>query len=205
MSAGELPKDDQPPDDSTDHRLDMDLLRDRMSAVDRKSRAGWAPSDAVIDLSPSSSELPLSDSDSAEFLSAFESLGTLWVIVFTNVSDGSDGVYSLSIGDESIVLAFEEREEAQRYSICLEAQEFPMPQVCELDSEELRNFCGEAGFRLGFVPKGSLISPPEESAIEDLDKWRGEPKSKHADRDSLGMSEEDIETMKKKLDSLFGQ
>lgn len=203
-AAPDLPPDDQP-SEGQDHRLDMELLRQRMSDVDRKAKAGWAPSDAVIDLSTAMGKMTLGDSDEAEFVAAFERLQTLWVIVFTNVSDGSDGVYSLSIGEESIVLAFQDREEAQRYSLCLEAQEFPSPQICELDSSELKNFCGEAGFRLGFVPKGSLISPPDESAIDDLDKWRGKPNSSRSDKDSVGMSEEDIETMKKRLDSLFGQ
>ena len=207
MCARSLPPEDQAPSSSNEpgeHPLDMELLRRRMSDVDRKRRAGWAPSDDVIDLSNATSHA-LSEADDLEFVNAFEKLEGLWVIVFTNAADGTEGVYSLSIGEESIVLAFQEKEEAQRYALCLEVQEFPMPQICMMDSEELRNFCGEAGFRLGFVPTGSLISPPEESAIDDMDKWRGKPNGGTEGDDSVGLSDEDIETMKKRLDSLFGE
>lgn len=197
---------DQPSDapDPADKHIDMDLLRRRMSDVNRKGSTFQA-NEAVVDISAMSDGVAMEEVDEDEFLSQFNGIRTLWVIVFTNVSDGSDGVYSLTISEENIVLAFQDRTEAQRYALCLEAQEFPSPQVCELDSRELRNFCSESGFRLGFVPKGALISPPEESAVEDLDKWRGEPPARNGRDDSTGLSAEDIETMKKRLDSLFGQ
>lgn len=187
-------------------RLDMDLLKQRMADLEaRNDSTSGVPSESVIDLSTVIAEAAEVTTDSSEFVEEFEKLRTLWVIIFTNATDGSDGVYSLTIAEDNIVLAFQEREEAQRYAMCLEAQEFPRPQVCELDSSELKHFCGESGFRLGFVPKGALITPPEESAIDDIDTWRGEPKSNRATKDSTGLSEEDIEVMRKRLDSLFGQ
>lgn len=206
MCADELPPGDRPHGDADgggEHPLDMEVLRRRMADVDRKRRAGWAPSDSVIDMSGGDGH-SVSDEDEMALVEAFERLEGLWIIVFTSAADGTEGVYSLALGDENIVLAFQEKEEAQRYAICLEVQEFPMPQICMMASEELRDFCAEAGFRLGFVPTGSLISPPEESAIDDLDMWRGKPNGR-ADGDSVGLSEEDIESMKKRLDSLFGE
>lgn len=197
--------DDLPSDvpDPADKHIDMDLLRRRMSDIGRKGSSEFKPSEAVIDITAVTDGLSMEHVEEDEFLDQFKNLNTLWVIVFTNANDGTDGVYSLSVSDENIVLAFEERSEAQRYALCLETQEFPAPQICELDSNDLRNFCGESGFRLGFVPKGALITPPEESAVEDLDKWRGEPSKDLGG--STGMSEEDIDTMKKRLDTLFGE
>lgn len=197
--------DDVPSDapDPADKHIDMDILRRRMSDIGRKRGPGFNPAEAVVDLSSVTDGMSMEEVEEDEFLKQFENLKSLWVIVFTNANDGSDGVYSLTVSEEHIVLAFEDRTEAQRYALCLETQEFPSPQVCELDSAELRKFCGESGFRLGFVPRGALITPPEESAIEDLDSWRGEPSSPLDG--STGLSKEDIEMMKKRLDSLFGQ
>lgn len=180
--------------------FNMEILRRRMTRLDDRQKAGHQPSDHVTDLSSSDDEDEDDFFETKKLVEEFEKMGAVWVIVFTNTTDGSEGVYSLSVADENIVLAFQDKEEAQRYSFCLEAQKFPVPQVCELETSELREFCSESGFRLGFVPKGSLITPPEESAIEDIDKWKG------TDNDSpSGMSPEDIDIMKRRLDSLFGQ
>lgn len=193
-------------DEREPHHLDMDLLKKRMADLEaKKNNTSSAFNESVINLSSVIAEATEFTTEGRELMDDFENLRTLWVIIFTNTADGSDGVYSLTVAEANIVLAFQEREEAQRYALSLEAQEFPRPQVCELDSSELKHFCGEAGFRLGFVPKGALITPPDESAIEEIDAWRGEPNSSRATKDSTGLSEEDLEIMKKRLDSLFGQ
>lgn len=185
--------------------LDMNLLSDRIKELDDSSSPAVPNSPTqVVDISIAlQNDTHLAEVD-ADFLKDFDNVSSLWVILFTATADGSEGVYSLTVGDENIVLAFQQRSEAQRYALCLEAQDFPVPQVCELDTDELRQFCEEAGFRLGFVPSGSLISPPDESAIDDIDKWRGENDTKARDG-TVGMSEEDIDIMKKRLDNLFGQ
>lgn len=194
------------PSPSEDAPLDMELLRRRMADLLSSSSS----SESVLDLSsmkhgqiPSDSDDNLPSSD--PIVETFKNLSSVWVILFTNASDGSDGVYSLSVAEENIVLAFEARDEAHRYAMCLELQDFPSPQLCELDADEVHQFCMEEGFRLGFVPMGSVVTPPEESAIDDMEQWRGEPSSPRADKDALGMSEEDLEAMRKRFDTLFGQ
>ncbi|KAI0563181.1 hypothetical protein FGB62_45g148 [Gracilaria domingensis] len=198
--------------------LNLEVLRRRISDLDARQKAGHAPTDTV---SGSVKEVPGAsfeyrrvnralepqddDDDDAEVLqliSDFESLRNVWVIVFTNRVDSSEGIY-INVGDENIVLAFQDKEEAQRYSLCLEQQQFPMPKVAELETGELAEFCSESGFRLGFVPKGSLITPPEQSAVDDLDKWRSDSSSSSKSSD-LGMTSEEIDTMRKRFDTLFG-
>lgn len=202
-----IPPPDSPgdlPEDSTNKpkpHFNLDVLRRRISDLDERQKAGYSASDSVDNISSNENE---NDMESVQLIRDFENLRNVWVIVFTNANDNSEGIYSLSIADENIVLAFQDKEEAQRYAMCLEQQEFPSPKITDLETKELSDFCTESDFRLGFVPKGSLISPPEESAIDDLDKWRGDHSASDSKGD-VGMTQEEIELMKKKLDSLFGQ
>lgn len=201
MAVPPPPEDGDEPRNEQNPFIDMDVLRRRMSDLDDRSKAGHSPSDRVSPELVSVEEHEIGDSDLKRFVHNFEHLTSVWVIAFTSAVDGTEGIYSLSVSDENIVLAFEDKEEAQRYALCLEAQKFPAPQISELETTELCDFCNESGFRLGFVPKGSLVTPPEESAIEDLDKWRGKPPRS---KGQTGMSDEEIDIMKKRLDSLFG-
>lgn len=198
--------DDDAPDPASERLAEVlfnhEVLRRRISDLENQKNSSSSTSDHVLDLIASEDSDDISVENAEALISQFESLAKVWVIVFTNTASGCEGVYSLSIADESIVLAFQEREDAHRYAICLEAQMFPEPQLCEMDSTELSEFCSESGFRLGFVPKGMPITPPDESAVDDLDKWRGKPTS---DSNGTGMSEDDIDAMRKRFDSLFGQ
>lgn len=178
----------------------MELLRRRMNDLQTRLTNGHMPTDRVIDIGATMHDEITEEDASDDMIQNFVNLHSVWTIIFTNAVDGSEGVYSLAIGSENVILAFEDRQEAQRYALCLEAQTFPSPKISELETSELCDFCTDSGSRLGFVPAGSLITPPDESAVEDLDKWRGKSSG-----NDTGMSQEDIENMKKRLDSLFGQ
>lgn len=186
--------------------MDMDALRKRIRDVENAQLNEEALSDT------SSEDIDL---EAGKYIEQFESVEALWVIVFTSKED-KEGVYSLSVGDENIVLAFQEQAEANRYAKLLEVQDFPAAKVYKLAARELRDFCTNEGFRLGFVPSGSLITPPEESAIEDSDYWRikkggaddasGSKGDTHPDNDgSSDLSPEDMELMKRRLENLLGQ
>lgn len=219
-------KDDAEPEygsgDFTDPKLflDMDALRKRIRDVEESpDDDGGGPSATLsgsggdldgVEIEISSANLgDLDDSsDAMQFVEQFESISSLWVIIFTSREE-KEGVYSLSLGDESIVLAFQERREAQRYAKMLEGQDFPTAKVCRLESDELREFCLREGFRLGFVPAGSLLAPPGESAIEDEAQWGitaevDQPPANGDNDGSSGLSPEEVELMKRRLENLFG-
>lgn len=197
---------------STEFHFSQEVLRRRISALnERKRTTGKTSTDAVLDLSVVAdsnrsdeiAEETMDEEEVSRVIDAFDNLSRVFVILFTNARDGTEGVYSLSVGEENIVLAFEERHEAQRYAVCLEAQKFPQPQIAEMDPHEIRDFCYDAGIKLGFIPSGMVIVPPDESVVDDLDKWRGTPSSDSSG--STGMTEEDIDAMRKRFDTLFGQ
>ena len=93
----------------------------------------------------------------------------VFVLLYDSGKD-SEGIHSIEIQGETIVLMFENKDDAYRYSGLLEAQDFPKPSIEELEREEVEIFCNQAGYTAkyvdtGFVPTTIddriLIAPPE--------------------------------------------
>lgn len=143
------------------------------------------------------------DEDSLRMLNdQFDALDKLFVILF-DTKGAEEGVYSLALDDVNIVLAFQEKEEALRYALMLGVQDFPQSKVSAFGAAELKKFCADSGFRLGLVPTGSLISPPDETVDGNLEDWMEKTTGKLGAAGS-GMSGDDIESERKKLEGLFG-
>lgn len=144
------------------------------------------------------------DEDALRMLSnEFQALDKLYVILF-NQKTAQEGVYSLSLNGVNIVLAFQEREEAVRYAVMLGAQEFPKSKVGEFAAEELKNFCAQSGFRLGMVPKGSLLTPPEETVEGNLEDWGEGSAGKEKGEGNVSLDKEDVEGLRLSLEGIFG-
>jgi hypothetical protein len=100
------------------------------------------------------------------------------VLLFDAGGD-QEGIHSLELGGRTVVLLFEDPDDAERYAGLLEAQDFPVPSVEALDRRELEQFCSEAGYEARFVPAGFhprseedrlLIAPPERNM--DVSTWQ---------------------------------
>ena len=100
------------------------------------------------------------------------------VLLFDAGTD-QEGIHSLELNGRTVVLLFEDSDDAERYAGLLEAQDFPVPTVEPLDREEIELFCGEAGYEARFVPAGFLpqsaedrllIAPPERNM--DVTNWQ---------------------------------
>lgn len=100
------------------------------------------------------------------------------VLLFDAGGD-QEGIHSLELGGRTVVLLFEDPDDAERYAGLLEAQDFPVPSVEALDRRELEQFCTEAGYEARFVPAGFhprsdedrlLIAPPERNM--DVSNWQ---------------------------------
>ncbi len=94
----------------------------------------------------------------------------------------SEGIHSLELAGSTVVLMFENRDDAERYAGLLEAQDFPVPNIEAIDREEIEIFCRQAGYEArlvesGFVPTTDeerlLLAPP--SANRDVSGWEDEP------------------------------
>lgn len=100
------------------------------------------------------------------------------VLLFDAGSD-NEGIHSLELNGSTVVLLFEDRDDAERYAGLLEAQDFPMPTVEAIERQEMEEFCSSAGYEARFVPTGFLpqsaeerllIAPPEKNM--DVSSWR---------------------------------
>ena len=74
----------------------------------------------------------------------------------------SEGIHSLELKGNTVILMFQERDDAERYCGLLEAQDFPTPTVEQLTRDDIESFCHEAGYEARFVEKGFIPSTDEE-------------------------------------------
>ena len=100
------------------------------------------------------------------------------VLLFDAGTD-SEGIHSLEIAGRTVVLLFENPDDAERYAGLLEAQDFPVPTVVALDREDVDLFCREAGYEArliesGFVPSNDeerlFMAPPQSN--RDVSNWK---------------------------------
>jgi hypothetical protein len=105
------------------------------------------------------------------------------VLLFDAGSD-QEGIHSLELNGRTVVLLFEDQDDAERYAGLLEAQDFPVPSVERLDRQEMELFCSQAGDEARFVPSGFLpqtaedrllIAPPERNM--DVTLWHEQAES----------------------------
>ena len=103
------------------------------------------------------------------------------VLLFDAGSE-NEGIHSLELNGTTVVLLFEDRDDAERYAGLLEAQDFPAPTVEALDRAEMEEFCSNAGYEARFVPAGFLPQTPEERLLiappernMDVSLWQEQP------------------------------
>ena len=116
-----------------------------------------------------------------------------------------EGIHSLELGGRTVVLLFEDSDDAERYAGLLEAQDFPVPSVEALDRDELETFCREAGYEARFVPAGFLpssdeerllIAPPERNM--DVTTWK-----EQADAEAAPLNDTSLEDFRRRLEGLL--
>ena len=106
-------------------------------------------------------------------------------VLLYNPNTENEGIHSIEIKGRTIVLMFEEKEDAERYVGLLEAQDFPVPSVEIVNFEEIKDFCNKSDYepRLvtkDFVPKTLedrlLLTPPQKNL--EVDKWEDKKNNK---------------------------
>ena len=134
----------------------------------------------------------------------------VFVLLF-NARTENEGIHTISIGDRNLVLMFEEEDDATRYALLLEAQDFPEPSVEPLDQEEVEDFCHGANYDCKLIPKGFvpqdeferlLLAPPviNREAIE----WDAAAKTPPpAPEENAEMSNADLDRIRRQLEGLL--
>ena len=117
----------------------------------------------------------------------------------------SEGIHSLELKGATVILMFQDRDDAERYCGLLEAQDFPTPSVEELSRVDIEAFCVEAGYEARFVEKGFIpttdeerlmISPPLSNL--DVGNW-----NTNAIENNKSSSIDQLEDIKKRLENLL--
>jgi len=126
-------------------------------------------------------------------------------ILLFNARTENEGIHTLKlmdpeVGERNIVLMFESEDDATRYSLMLEAQDFPVPTVEAIAVEEVEEFCQDAGYDCTLVPEGTLVMPPEAN-VDETD-WRAEGRAKPPADDSE-FSAAELERIRKRLEGLL--
>ena len=102
-------------------------------------------------------------------------------VLLYNFGTDKEGIHSIELKGRTIVLMFEEKEDAERYCGLLEAQDFPLPSVEMINIDEIKDFCTKLDYEYklvekNFVPKTAedrlLISPPQKNL--EVDNWNKE-------------------------------
>lgn len=140
------------------------------------------------------------------------------MLLFDAGSD-QEGIHSLELSGRTVVLLFEQRDDAERYAGLLEAQDFPTPTVEALERDEMEQFCSQAGYEARFVPAGFLpttaedrllIAPPEQNM--DTSLWReadgavGQTASGPAqvlDAEPISSGDAELEAFRRRLEGLL--
>ena len=131
----------------------------------------------------------------------------VYVLLYDSDNE-SEGIHSLELSGQVIVLMFENADDAERYSGLLEAQDFPIPKVESIERDEIEAFCLEAGYQAkfveaGFVPESEedrlLISPPVKN--KDVDNWQD--KDNGSFPESLEKTENSLDSIKERLEGLL--
>ena len=135
------------------------------------------------------------------------------VLLFDAGSE-NEGIHSLELNGTTVVLLFEDRDDAERYAGLLEAQDFPAPTVEALDRAEMEEFCSNAGYEARFVPAGFLpqtaeerllIAPPERNM--DVTTWREQEEPAAArpepEPEPISSGNAELEAFRRRLEGLL--
>jgi hypothetical protein len=136
-----------------DGSFDLSLLRQRMDRVQETDKIG----------------------------KRLEALEEAFVLVFDEDTD-DEAVYSMEVEgdpDSHVVVAFEDRSEAERYAVSLQEEAFDsVASVQALDVEALVVTSRDADFRVGMVFKGALQETPPPGESSALFITSSEPKTR---------------------------
>lgn len=135
----------------------------------------------------------------------------VFVLLF-NARTDNEGIHTLKVGDRNVVLMFEDEDDATRYGLMLEAQDFPTATVEAFESEDIEAFCAEANYESKIVPKGTLEVPPEASvnstdwdpdvAPEERERSLN-AKDSEKESGAPEFSQEELDRIRRKLEGLM--
>ncbi len=118
----------------------------------------------------------------------------IFVLLF-NARTENEGIHTIQMGDRNKVYMFESEDDATRFAVLLEAQDFPTATVEEFDEEEIMEFCRGVDYDWEIIPAGKLEIPPEYNVEETDWQLEAEPTSEK--------NETELDKIKRQLEGLL--
>ncbi len=127
----------------------------------------------------------------------------VYVLLF-NARTENEGIHTIQMGGRNKILMFESEDDATRFALLLEAQDFPVPSVEAMDSEEIEAFCHEADYDYEIVSEGMLAIPPENNVNNpDWDKDGVMQAQAEETESSIGLSDSELDNIRRRLEGLL--
>ncbi|NMF83567.1 DUF3110 domain-containing protein [Nodosilinea sp. P-1105] len=128
----------------------------------------------------------------------------VYVLLF-NARTENEGIHTLKVDDHDVVLMFENEDDATRFGLMLEAQDFPEATVEAIDQAEIEEFCQDAGYDCKLVPEGALAVPPDRS-VEATD-WNPdappEPQPTAEKEAANTLSQQELDRLRQQFEKLL--
>jgi Protein of unknown function (DUF3110) len=144
----------------------------------------------------------------------------VFVLVY-NARTANEGIHSIRVSDGSAslpgavrnkILMFESQDDAIRFALLLEAQDFRTPTVEAIDAEEIKEFCESAGYDWEIIPENSDLVVPPETNLEETD-WQADARKKDTDKESFNsnqvpsaapeLSDSELDKIRRQLEGLL--
>ncbi|MEA5575794.1 DUF3110 domain-containing protein [Anabaena sp. UHCC 0451] len=135
----------------------------------------------------------------------------VFVLIF-NAGTDNEGIHSIRVGNRNKIMMFESEDDATRFGLMLEAQDFPTPTVEMMNADDIKEFCEGAGFDWEVVPENSnLVITPPELNVDETD-WQADAKTQD-NNDSYRpsppreteteISDSDLDSLRRRLEGLL--
>ncbi|MBE9041908.1 DUF3110 domain-containing protein [Oscillatoriales cyanobacterium LEGE 11467] len=139
----------------------------------------------------------------------------VFVLLFNPGTD-NEGIHTIRLasGDGSernIVMMFEAEDDATRYAMLLEAQDFHIPAAEAIDSEEVEAFCRNCGYETKLIPEGFVPQSPEERVflappetnMKDTEWSPENPTVETSDTSEPEIPNPELDEMRRRLEGLL--
>jgi hypothetical protein len=128
----------------------------------------------------------------------------VYILLF-NAGTDNEGIHTIQINNpesasgqpRNKILMFASEDDATRYALLLEAQDFPTASVEAIDSEEIETFCRDADYDWEIVGDGELAIPPQTN-LDETD-WNTENKP----QEEADISNDELDSIRRRLEGLL--
>ncbi|PMB51819.1 hypothetical protein CEN39_13205 [Fischerella thermalis CCMEE 5201] len=124
----------------------------------------------------------------------------VFVLIF-NAGTDNEGIHTVREGDRNKILMFESEDDATRFALMLEAQDFPTPAVEPIDAEEIKEFCQSAGYDWEIVTENSGLMVPPEINVEETD-WKPDTDTQESPPEAE-LSDSELDSIRRRLEGLL--